>query len=143
WVSTFQTVCGRFFFLLTATLFVDFLERPSALRQALACAAMVATLLANELGLTLPGALVLLGFHFARGSFAARLLGGFRAAAPEIAILGLYLPFRYLWIGPAFLRMPALYEPLLGWHVFRNVATFLGMLTRESAWMAGASLAIV
>jgi hypothetical protein len=97
-----------------------------------ASVAMLATLLSNELGMTLPGPLVLLAVYFGSGDVRTRLLGAVRAAAPMIVILGLYLPFRYVLIGASFLPTPGLNLPHLGWHIAWNVPNFLRILTKRS-----------
>ncbi len=143
WVSTFQTVCGSFFYLLTLLLFVAWRVWGGGARLAAACVAMVLALLSNELAMTLPGPAVLLAFYFTGGALPARLRAALRAAAPLIAILAAYLPFRYLVIGPSVFPTPALNVPHLGWHVLRNVVVFLGMLSKESALLQAALVALV
>lgn len=143
WVSTFQTVCGTFFYLLTLLLFVAWRTWGGGARLVAVCVAMILALLSNELAMTLPGPAVLLALYLATGGLRARLGTALRAAAPLIAILAAYLPFRYLLIGPSVFPTPALNVPQLGWHVLRNVVVFLGMLSKESALLQAALVVLV
>jgi hypothetical protein len=132
WISAFQTVLGSFFYLLTVSLFIDYLTQGRRIFQVAASVAMVLTLLSNELGMTLPGPLVLLAIYFGSGDLRARVLGALRAALPMIVILGLYLPFRYVLIIASFLPTPGLNRPHLGWHIPWNVLNFLRILAKRS-----------
>ena len=143
WISAFQTVLGTFFYLLTVTLFVDFLKDGRRSRRVAASAAMVLALLSNELALTLPGPLVLLAVYHGHGGAVARLRAACRASARVVAILGVYLPFRYWLIWDSFLPTPGLNVPHLGWHIFWNVRNFLRILTRHSAVLQLFVLAVV
>jgi len=143
WVSTFQTVCGTFFYLLALALFAGSLAGGRRSLAVASWAAMVLALLSNELAVTLPGPAVLLAFHFAAGGLRTRLRAALVAAAPLIAILCVYLPFRYLLIGPSVYPTPALNLPHLGWHVPWNVVVFLRMLTGQSAAVQAAVALLV
>lgn len=132
WISAFQTVLGTFFYLLTVTLFVDFLQEGGRNRRVAASVAMILALLSNELALTLPGPLVLLAVFHGNGGVATRLRAAIRACAPLVVILGAYLPFRYWLIWESFLPTPALNVPHLGWHVVTNVRNFVRILTGRS-----------
>lgn len=143
WISAFQTVLGTFFYLLTATLFLDYLTHGRRRDQVAASVAMFLGLLSNELTMTLPGPLVLLAFFHGGGSFVARVTGAFRASAPMVVLLGLYLPFRYVLLWPTFLDTPGLNVPHLGWHIVWNVRTFLRILTKHSGMLQVALLATV
>ena len=143
WTSAFQTVSGCFLYLLTATLFVDYLTHGRRRDQVAASAAMILGLLCNELSMTLPGPLVLLAWYFGTDGAGPRLRGALLASAPMVVILAVYLPFRYLLIGASFLPTPVLNLPHLGWHVFTNVLVFLRMLSKLSGTMQVVVLAIV
>jgi hypothetical protein len=143
WISAFQTVLGTFLYLLTVTLFVDFLKDGRRGRRVAASAAMVLALLSNELALTLPGPLVLLAAYHGRGGPAARLRAALRASAPMTVILGVYLPFRYWLIWDSFLPTPGLNVPHPGWHIVWNVRNFLGILTKHAVPLQLLVLAIV
>lgn len=133
WISAFQTVLGTFFYLLTVTLFVDYLLHGRRRDQVAASVAMLLALLSNELAMTLPGPLVLLAVYFqGSGGVVARLAGALRASAPMVLLLGLYLPFRYWLIFPSFLNTPGLNVPHLGWHIVWNVVAFLRILAKHS-----------
>jgi len=131
WVSAFQHVGACFFYLLAVSLFLDFRRRRRFPYQLGSCAAMLATLLCNELGTTLAGILVLLTLADSRGSLQLRVRRALFDPAPQIAILALYVPFRWLWLGPAFLPMHHLYLPVLGLHILKNVAGYLYILVHE------------
>lgn len=143
WTSAFQTVGVKFFYLLTLTVFVDFLVRGGRLRLASSVGLMLLTLLSGEVGMTLPGPLALLALYFEGGPLRARVGSAFRAVAPHVLLLGLYLPFRYLWLGPSVLPMPAAYEPHLGIHNLRHVGGFLWYLAGARALRFGAVSAVV
>lgn len=143
WISAFQTVLGSFFYLLTVTLFVDYLTRGRRRHQVAASVAMILALLSNELAITLPGPLVLLGVFFGSGGPTTRLNRALRACAPMVVILAVYLPFRYVLIWASFLPTPGLNVPHLGWHIPWNVRNFLRILTKQSGALQIVLLAIV
>jgi hypothetical protein len=143
WISAFQTVLGSFFYLLTVSLFIDYLTRGRRIFQVAASVAMLLTLLSNELGMTLPGPLVLLAVYFGSGDARARLRSALHACLPMIVLLGLYLPFRYVLIISSFLPTPWLNLPHLGWHIPWNVLNFLRILMKRSAAPQIFALALV
>jgi len=146
WASGFQTVAGCFFYVLCVALFLEYRLRNDRRFQAASVAAFVATLLSNELGMTLPGPLLLLGFHVAEGTFGARVRTALRASLPHLLLLLAYVPFRYLLIGPSRLPMPGgYYLPHLGWHVLSNVGGFFVLLlqaTPAATWFVLALVAL-
>lgn len=133
WASAFQTILGSFFYLLSVTLFLQFLTEGRRRFRLAASAAMVLALLSNELAMTLPGPLVLLAVYFGTGDLVARIRSAFRTCLPMVVILGGYLAFRYVLIWPSFLPTPALNVPHLGWHVASNVPGMLRILAKRSA----------
>ena len=143
WVSAFQTVLGSFFYLLTVTLFLQYLTEGRRRYRTAASVAMILALLSNELALTLPGPLVLLAVFFGSGAPVPRLRAAFRACVPMIVILGVYVPFRYVLIWKSFLPTPALNVPHLGWQVVWNVPVFLRILAGRSATLQVVLVAIV
>lgn len=143
WISAFQTVLGTFFYLLTTTLFLDYVMHGRRRDQVAASVAMFLGLLSNELTMTLPGPLVLLAFFHGSGGFFARLGGALRASAPMVVLLGLYLPFRYVLLWPTFLATPGLNVPHFGWHIVWNILTFLRILTQNSGLLQVVLLATV
>jgi len=143
WISAFQTVSGCLFYLLTLTLFIDYLTRGRRRYQVAASATMIVALLCNELSMTLPAPIVLLALYFGRGAAVARLRTALVASAPMLVIIAVYLPFRYLLIGASFLPTPVLNLPHLGWHIAGNVLVFLRILTKRSEGTQIVVLAIV
>lgn len=144
WTSAFQTVLGTFFYVLTVSLFLDYLTRGRrTVFQVAASLAMIAGLLSNELAMTLPGTLVVLALVFGKGGASSRIPDTLRACAPMIVILGLYVPFRYVLIGASFMPTPGLNLPHLGWHVPWNVRNFLRILAKREVLLQGVLLAVV
>jgi hypothetical protein len=131
WASAFQHVGARFFYLLAVSLFLDFTRRRRVRYQLGSCAAMLATLLCNEFGVTLAGILVLLTLADAQGGLHVRVRRALLEPAPQIAILALYVPFRWVWMGPAVFSMPRLYLPEFGWHILTNVVGHFYTLVHE------------
>lgn len=143
WASTFQTVSGTFFYALAVALFVGYLQSGLRRWQLAACAAMVAALLANELAMTLPGPIVLVALVLGRGGPGERVRAALHTTAPVLAILVIYLPFRYLLLGPSVFPTPVMNLPRLGWHVPRNVLVFLDMLLAQSVALEAVVAALV
>jgi len=131
WASAFQHVGACFFYLLSVSLFLDFTRRRHVRYQVGSCAAMLATFLCNELAVTLAGILVLLTLADTQGGLGLRMRRAVLDPAPQIAMLALYVPFRWLWIAPADLPMPDLYLPVFGWHILKNVVGYLYILVHE------------
>ena len=86
--STFQDIGGRFFYLLTIHFFLDHLQSGRGRSQVLACVAMLATLLSNEFGVTLPGPLILAGTLYAMVLGGPRWLGAITPLGGTALILG-------------------------------------------------------
>lgn len=143
WVSAFQTVLGSFFYLVTTTLFIDYLTKGRRRHQVAASVTMILALLSNELAMTLPGPLVLLALFFGTGGPVVRLRAALRACAPMLVILGVYLPFRYVLIFKSFMPTPALNVPHFGWQIVSNVPVFLRILAKRSGGLQVLQLAIV
>ncbi|MBY0274866.1 hypothetical protein K2Z84_05970, partial [Candidatus Binatia bacterium] len=137
WVSAFQTVSGCFFYVLALTAFADHVRsRGGTSTLLLACASLLVGLACNELVVTLPGAAVLLAWALADGSAVARARAALRRSAPLIAIVLLYVPFRYLLIARPDYAMPAVNAPHLGWHVVGNFELLLRYLTNVDTLLA-------
>lgn len=144
WVSAFQTVSGCFFYVLALTAFADHArDRGGAIALVIACASLVLGLVCNELVVTLPGPAVLLAWSFADGSAVARARAALRRSAPLIAIVLLYVPFRYLLIARPDFPMPAVNAPQLGWHVIANFVLLLRYLTKVDTPLATLYAAVV
>lgn len=131
WASAFQHVGARFFYLLAVSLFLDFTRWRRLRYQLGSCAAMLATLLSNEFGVTLAGVLVLLTLANPRGGLRGRARRALLDPAPQILMLAFYVPFRWVWMAPADLPMPDLYLPVLGWHILENALGYLYILVHE------------
>jgi hypothetical protein len=143
WASAFQHVGARFFYLLAVSLFLDFTRRRRVRYQLGSCAAMLATLLCNELGVTLAGILVLLTLADSRGGLRVRVRRTLLDPAPQIAMLAVYVPFRWVWMGPADLPMPDLYLPVFGRHILKNGVGYLYILVHEHPAYLVAVLALI
>jgi MFS family permease len=143
WASVFQTISGTFFYVLAITLFADFLSGRGRVYRVGAALAMVVALGCNELAMTLPGPLVLLAAHFGQGTLVERMRSALASCASLIAILLVYVPFRYVVIGPSVLPTPALNVPHLGWHILYNVVVLLQMLMTGSLALQVVVLAVV
>lgn len=130
WISAFQTFGSKLLYLATVTTFIDYLQRGGRGRLVVSIGAMLLALLAGEYALTLPGPLVLLAAYFHTGTLVERVRRAFRTAAPHVVLLALYLPFRYLLLGPAELAASGSYAPHLGIHMLRNIGGFLLFLAK-------------
>lgn len=143
WASAFQHVGARFFYLLAVSLFLDFRRRRRLPYQLGSCAAMLATLMCNELGVTLAGILVLLTLADSQGGLLVRVSRALLDPAPQIAMLAVYVPFRWVWMAPAALPMNDLYLPAFGWHILRNVVGYLYILVHEHPAHLVAALVLI
>jgi hypothetical protein len=119
WISVCQYTVTIFFYVLSLSLFIDYVRTGRIGFQVVSCAALVLTLLSNEMGATLVAVVVLTsvyldGFSIGSGRWGATL----RRVAPQVAITAVYLVFRGELIGPA--EVPPMYRWVAGWHILAN-----------------------
>jgi hypothetical protein len=141
WVSAFQHVGAKFFYLLTVWLFLKYIRSGRRWQQWTSCCALVLTLLCNEFGAS--ACLVLLFFSLDDGRkvwsfpFTRQRICG---VGPHFAITAVYLLLRLKLFGAAAMTMPV-YRVEFGHHIATNYVRYLRYVLGGSA--AGLMIAVV
>lgn len=141
WVSAFQPVAAIFFYLLAVTVFLRYLERGNPGWLFASLGAQVLTLMSNELGVTLPGVLGILSLAYGSGGTRSRLAATVRRVWPHALVMVAYMVCRFIVFAPPKMSAPAFYyKPRIGFHIFRNLGSYVGFLAHEE-WFYGAVVA--
>jgi hypothetical protein len=119
WISVCQYTIPVFFYALSLSLFIDYAKSSRIGLLIASCAALILTLLSNEMGATLAAVVVLTSLYLDGFGFSAeRLIRTLRRTVPHLTITAAYLLFRAAVIGPA--QVPPVYRWVGGWHILDN-----------------------
>lgn len=144
WASTFQPVSAIFFYLLSVSCFLAYLEHGQRRWLLASVAAQILVALCNELGVTLPAVLAVLAMARATGGVSHRVGEAIRRTWPHVLLLAAYLIFRFVVLPPGRLTAPALfYQPRFGPHMLRNLGSYAVFLVHESWLHATAVVALL
>ncbi len=148
WVSAFQHVAAKFFFLLAASLFLDYARGAPARYQLASCGAFILALLSNELAATLPGVLVALALLADGGGRSELTRRALRRPLPHFIVGTAYLLFRLgLFHGGG---LGGVYTTAVGWHVLANYERYTRFVLDDhplkiwgAALLAGGTVAAI
>ncbi len=143
WASVFQHLGVRVFFLISVTAFLETLGGGRRRWIAVWCLATVLALMCNELGVLIPGVLVLLALARGSGVGLDRAWRAITMAAPSLAIVSVFAVFRWWVIPPPAMKMPFQYVMAYGPHVYLNAIGYAWLLAHESLWLATAAVALI
>ena len=126
WISAFQHVGTKCLFLLTVSVFLDYVRTGRWHHQLASCATLELALLCNESAATLPVVLLLVVLCEADCgvSLGARLARIFKVL-PQVILTAAYLVMRLKLFGPVTIPLPPMYTPALGWHIIGNCRQYL------------------
>lgn len=143
WAATFQHVGARLFYLITISTFLEW-QRSGTRRWLIAsCLVMLLTLTSNEIGVTLPGPLLLLALALGDGSAARRLSSAVRSVAPHLGIMASFVWFRWFYMPPAMIKPSFAYIATVGPHIITNVGSYLAMFAHYGIAHGAALAALI